>query len=841
MDIASYSYDSRAVIKNAREIATTFKHAEIDVEHLLMAVVRHEGTEVESILNQLGKSPSFVESIVEIYLKDQSSKSTGREKVPISPAVQTVLNNALEEKVKLYDALVEPEHILIAIFDPRSALSGYVRDKLEFTQEDIYRAIAENKALEEIVVSPGEKGERKGVPAGESPEKIAKTLNYTTDMTKLAAAGDFDPMIGREEELQQTIQILLRRRKNSPVLVGGAGVGKSAIVEGFAQAVIDNRVPQALKDVKVLEVDMGAIIAGAKYKGEFEERFKALIGEVVKGAGKVILFIDEIHTICGSGSGGGMDAANLLKPALARGQLRLIGATTEEEYTRYLEKDKALVRRFEKIKIEQPVFEEAVMIVNGVAGKYEEHHQVTFTDEARVSSVKLAQRYLSERNLPDIALDIIDEAGSEFSVKQELAREKIKSLEGHFEKVEKLFGQKKRDGLEEAYNAFIKDMDTLQDYWGHRLDREFEKSLQFNKIKAENLAGIVAEKKELFGQLKEVVEKLEPRIYETDVGAVIARRTGIPVSKMMTAEKDRLINMEDYLSRKIIGQDAAVKAVCNAIRKSRAGLKLPYRPVGSFLFLGPTGTGKTYLPKLLAEFLFDDKNAIVRMDMSEFMETHSVAKMIGAPPGYVGYEAGGMLTEAVRKKPFSIVLMDEVEKAHPDVFNILLQLLDDGRLTDGQGRTVDFSNTIVVMTSNYAAEKILDADREGRELDMEEVRGFLFTKFRPELLNRLNEIIIFHSFSPEQVEHIAALEFKQLCVLLEDLNINATLSPEANSKLAREGYSVELGARPIQRIIEKQIINKLSVDIITGDVKPGDEVRIDVEKDDYVFTVVEGA
>ncbi|MFO7914573.1 MAG: ATP-dependent Clp protease ATP-binding subunit [Candidatus Krumholzibacteriales bacterium] len=838
MDIASYSYDARAAIKNAREIAASFKHAEIDVEHLLMALVRLESSEIESILNQLGKSASFVESIVEIYLKDQPSKSTGREKVPMSPAAQNVLTAALDEKEKLYDPLVEPEHIFIAAFDPRSALSGYVRDKVEFRKEDIYRAIAENKALEELTVSSAEGEEKKEGEPGAKPGKVSGTLKYTSDMTARAAAGEFDPMIGREDELQQTVQILMRRRKNSPVLTGGAGVGKSAIVEGFARAVVDERVPKTLRGVKVLEVDMGAIIAGAKYKGEFEERFKSLIGEVVKAAGTVILFIDEIHTICGAGSGGGMDAANLLKPALARGQLRLIGATTEEEYTRYLEKDKALARRFEKVRIEEPDVDEAVMIVEGVAEKYQEHHEVSYDEEARTASVKLSRRYLSERNLPDVALDVIDEAGSEFSVKKEMAAEKIEALEEHFKTAEKEIAGK-GDQLEESYNALIKDLDTLQKYWGHRLDREFESSLEFEKVKSEDLKKLVADKKSLFKELREVVDNLEPVVRDSDIGAVIARRTGIPVSRMMTAEKDRLLNMEDYLSRQIIGQEEAVKVVCNAIRKSRAGLKLPYRPVGSFLFLGPTGTGKTYLPKLLAEFLFDDKNAIVRIDMSEFMETHSVAKLIGAPPGYVGYEAGGVLTEAVRKKPFSIVLMDEVEKAHPDVFNILLQLMDDGRLTDGQGRTVDFSNTIVVLTSNYGAEKILEADRAGRELDMEEVRAFLFSKFRPELLNRLNEIVIYHSFSQEQVRKIVSLEFRQLLSLLEDLNIDASLSEDAVTRLAEEGYTPELGARPIQRIIEKKIINKLSVDIITGDVKPGDKVRIDVKGDDYVFSVVE--
>jgi len=477
MDIAGYSSDSRAVIKNAKEVAATFRHPEIDVEHLLMAVVRHEGSEVESILNQLDKKPSFVESIVEIYLKDQSSRSTAREKLTISPAVQSVLAQAIEEKNKLYDPLVEPEHILIAVFDPKSALSPYVRDKLDIEKEAIYRAIAESKAVEEIATGAPSK---EGAEAVETKAPVSKTLRYTVDMTNLAAAGEFDPMIGREKELQQTIQILLRRRKNSPVLVGGAGVGKSAIVEGFAQAVIDKKVPKALQDTKVMEVDMGALVAGAKYKGEFEERFKALVGEVVKSAGKIILFIDEIHTIAGAGGGGGMDAANLIKPALARGHIRLIGATTEEEYTKYLEKDKALDRRFEKVKIEQPDFDDAVRIVGGVVSKYAEHHKVEFDSDSIPASVKLAQRYLSERNLPDIALDIIDEAASEFSVKKEMAVEKIPAIAGYIEEVEKLLADCKgkdpqKDGdafdkLYDSYDKFEREFNTLHEHWGHRVE-----------------------------------------------------------------------------------------------------------------------------------------------------------------------------------------------------------------------------------------------------------------------------------------------------------------------------------------------------------------------------------
>jgi ATP-dependent Clp protease ATP-binding subunit ClpA len=475
MDIANYSSDSRAVIKNAREIATSFRHPEIDIEHLLISTVRQEGSQVESILIQLGKSPKFVESMTETYLKDQSSRATAKEKLNISPAVQDVLNQAIEVKVKLYDSLVEPEHIFIAILDPKSALAPYLRDKLGIQIEDIYRAIAESKAVEEIATGPkAAAGEE--VPEGE--KKVAGTLRYCVDLTNQAAAGEFDPVIGRDKEIQQAIQILLRRRKNSPILLGGPGVGKTAIVEGLAQAVIDGEIPKALEGVKIMELDMGAMVAGAKYKGEFEERLKTLIGEVVKSAGKIVLFIDEAHTIVGKG--GGNDAANLLKPALARGQIRLVGATTEEEYTKHLEKDKALERRFEKIKIEEPNFDDAVRIVKGVVEKYAEHHKITYTPEAMVASVKLAMRYLSEKNLPDVALDIIDEAGSEFGVKEEFAKAKIPDIKKQIGKIKKLIAacegkdpakdKKEFDKLKTQYDIFARKMELLHGYWGHRVE-----------------------------------------------------------------------------------------------------------------------------------------------------------------------------------------------------------------------------------------------------------------------------------------------------------------------------------------------------------------------------------
>jgi len=480
MDIANYSSDSRSAIKNAKEVAAAFKHPEIEVEHLLMALVRQEATEVESILNQLGKTPSFVESILEIHLKEQSSRATSRENLTISPSVQNVLTQALEEKNKLVDTLVEPEHVLLAIFNPRSGLSPYVREKIGIEREDIYKAIAESKAVEEIATTTTTTEDGKPAPT-KSKKEVAGTLRYTTDMTNQAAAGEFDPMIGRDKEVQQVIQILLRRRKNSPVLVGGAGVGKSAIVEGFAQAVIDKKVPEALHDVKVMEVDMGGLVAGAKYKGEFEERFKALVSEVVKSGGKIVLFIDEIHTIAGAGSGGaGMDAANLIKPALARGHLRLIGATTDEEYTKYLEKDKALDRRFERVKVEEPTYDETVLILNGILNKYQEHHKIEYTPEAVTASVKFAQRYLSERNLPDVAIDIIDEAASEFGVKKELAKDRIETVSSQVQGIKDLIKtcegkDPKKDAAEfeklrDAYDKFSRDFDILHGYWGHRLE-----------------------------------------------------------------------------------------------------------------------------------------------------------------------------------------------------------------------------------------------------------------------------------------------------------------------------------------------------------------------------------
>ncbi|MFH1686351.1 MAG: AAA family ATPase [bacterium] len=847
MDIAQYSSDSRSVIKNAREVAANFRHPEIFVEHLLIAVVRQEDSEVEPILNQLAKSRSFVEDAAEKYLKEQSSRSAAKDKLGVSPAVEQILQQALDEKAKLYDTLVEPEHILIAIFDPKSQLSPRVREAVGVTKEDLYRAIADIKAVAEIATTTKSTDGKTGdTPTAEAGKGVSGTLRYCTDMTNQAEAGGYDPVIGRDKEIQQAIQILLRRRKNSPVLVGGAGVGKSAIVEGLAQAVIAGQVPKTLQGVRIMEVDMGAMVAGAKYKGEFEERFKALVSEVVKSAGRVVLFIDEIHMIAGAGGGGGMDAANLLKPPLARGQIRLMGATTEEEYTKHIEKDKALERRFEKIKVEEPDTATAIKIVRGVIEKYEEHHKIGYSDEAAVASVKYAQRYLSERNLPDVCLDLIDEAGSEFSVKEEYATTLIPEIDEAISKITAAIGScrgKAEVGdefsrLDGSFRQFHEQVGRLEGFWGHRTEGGYKiKPLPDDILPLSEIAEGVQELSQRHEVLRGVVENLVRIIDDPDIGAVVARRTGIPLSKMMTAEKDRLVKMESFLGRKVIGQKDAISAISNAVRKARAGLKLPNRPVGSFLFLGPTGTGKTYLAKLLAEFLFDDKNAMVRLDMSEFMEPHSVAKMIGAPPGYVGYEEGGVLTEAVKRKPFSIILFDEVEKAHPDVFNVLLQLLDDGRLTDGQNRTVDFSNTIVVLTSNYAADKILDADREGREVNMDEVRGFLFTKFRPEFLNRLNDIIVYHSFTPEQVEKIAALEFDNLADLLSDQRIKAKLSDEACKKLATDGYSIELGARPIQRIIEQEIVNKLSVDIITGKVAPGDEISIELADGDYVFRV----
>lgn len=839
MDISNYSQKTKAVIRNARELASSMQHPEISCEHLLLSILRQEDGRVKGILNHLEKSTGYIESLVEDKLSKIPKRYDSATKVVASPSFQSVLIRATEERNRLSDSLLEPEHLFLALLDDGSALSAELKNRIDLRKNEIYQAMSELRVVEHITTPEVEK-------------EVPTIINYCLDLTELARSGKLDPVIARNREIIQLIQILSRRRKNNPVLVGGAGVGKTAIVEGLAQKIADGKVTKILSDVKIFSLDLGSLVAGAKYKGEFEERFKNLIGDIVKSQGKAILFIDEIHSIVGAGNpAGSMDAANMIKPALARGDIRVIGATTEEEYTKFIEKDKALDRRFQKIQVEEPDFEATVSILEGLKQKYEDHHKVSFSGESLVASVKFSQRYLGERFLPDKALDLMDESAARFRVHYDLTSEKINYLTSEIDKIEKelrfLQDEKSGDNKKQMAKLYPRieklseENNALIEPWLHL--SSFSNSSRVMKMKEgttgkktlKNLIQRFEEEVKIFDQVKEVFRQMSNELKQEDVALVASLRTGIPIAKMLAGEKEKLLNMESMLERRVVGQRRAVESVSNAVRKSRAGLKKPHRPIGSFLFLGPTGTGKTELAKALAEFLFDDERSMVRLDMSEYMEKHSVAKIIGAPPGYVGYEEGGALTESVRRKPYSVLLFDEIEKAHPDVFNILLQLMDEGRLTDSQRRTVDFSNCLVILTSNFGAEFILNKDQKEEEIENQEVMEFLQTKFKPELLNRLTEVIIFHTLGLKQIEKIVDLQFVEVQKLLSDRDIKVNLAPEARSKLAKEGFSFEMGARPVQRLIDKEILNPLSVNLIGGDYKDGDLIRISVKNEKFVF------
>lgn len=828
------------MIKIARELAVSMHHPEISCEHLLLSILRQEDGAVKGILNHTEKSSAYIESLVEDKLSGVPQRFDTPPRAVASPSLQSILILASGEKVRLNDSFLEPEHLFLALMDEGSALGAELKNKIVLRKNEIYQAISELRVLEHIT----------------TPEVVEKevptTVNYCLDLTELARSGELDPVIARDKEIIQLVQVLSRRRKNNPVLVGGAGVGKTAIAEGLAQKIADGKVTKGLADVKIFALDLGSLVAGAKYKGEFEERFKNLISEIVKSNGKIILFIDEIHTMVGAGNpAGSMDAANLMKPALARGNLRVIGATTEEEYTKSIEKDKALDRRFQKILIEEPDYESAILILEGIREKYEKHHNVSYSRPSLLSAVKFSQRYIGDRFLPDKALDLMDESAARFRVHHDITVEKMAHLASEIDRITKKLSSLREDKSKateeqlEELSATIEKLSSenkaLAEPWLHRIGifvRSESTQEKMGEIKEKTLESLIQDfenEVETFNRIKESLQQMSNELREEDVALVTSTRTGIPIAKMLTEEKNKLLDMESILERRVVGQRKAIDSVSNAVRKSRAGLKKPHRPIGSFLFLGPTGTGKTELAKALAEFLFDDERSIVRLDMSEYMEKHSVAKIIGAPPGYVGYEEGGALTESVRRKPYSVLLFDEIEKAHPDVFNILLQVMDEGRLTDSQRRTVDFSNCLVILTSNYGAEFILNKDEKEEEIENEEVLELLQSKFKPELLNRLTEIIIFHTLGLEQIEKIVDLQFMEVQKLLSDRNIKVCLAPEAKTKLAKEGFSFEMGARPVQRLIDKEILNPLSVNLIDGDYQDGDLIEIYLEEEKFAF------